>query len=393
MSFKPILWSYKPRKDGRCSVKIYGCKQYFNTSVVVDPQHWDEKTGKILRSHPFHAQLNSTIRKKIMELEESLYNDGELPTKKKAKAKINQLAKITICDFIQSYIDEVARGEHEISEGTVKHYQSLQLRLRQFAEHTGKPVEFEDINQAWYGSFWLFLSETFGIAKDGGFSKHIKVLKKFMNEAHRRGLHQNEAHHEPNFKVHHSKSQKIYLTEDEIGKIEALDLSGMPFLEAERDRFLMCYYFLMRYQDGQDHIGQANFFESGSRTFFRYDANKTGIHATIPVKPRALELLQKYGYKLPKTTNQEANRKIKLIASMAGINTPAVESGKNAPKCNFVRTHTARRSAATNLAMQGLPLDFIAKLGGWKKLETLKKYLLASGLDVAIVAADYDFFK
>mgnify|MGYP006992464260 CR=1 FL=1 len=45
------------------------------------------------------------------------------------------------------------------------------------------------------------------------------------------------------------------------------------------------------------------------------------------------------------------------------------------------------------LAMQGVPLDFIAKLGGWKKLETLKKYLLASGLDVAMVAAEYDFFR
>ena len=39
--------------------------------------------------------------------------------------------------------------------------------------------------------------------------------------------------------------------------------------------------------------------------------------------------------------------------------------------------------------MQGVPLDFIAKLGGWKKLETLKKYLLASGLDVAMVAVIY----
>lgn len=103
--------------------------------------------------------------------------------------------------------------------------------------------------------------------------------------------------------------------------------------------------------------------------------------------------MEKYQYKLPKTTNQEANRKIKLIAKMAGINTQAKEHIESGPKCNFVRTHTARRSAATNLAMQGVPLDFIAKLGGWKKLETLKKYLLASGLDVAMVAAEYEFFR
>ncbi|WP_373548584.1 hypothetical protein [Haliscomenobacter sp.] len=55
---------------------------------------------------------------------------------------------------------------------------------------------------------------------------------------------------------------------------------------------------------------------------------------------------------MPKTTNAEANRKIKQIASMAGITTPATENGVTAPKWTFVRTHTARRSAVTNLAMR-----------------------------------------
>ena len=35
---------------------------------------------------------------------------------------------------------------------------------------------------------------------------------------------------------------------------------------------------------------------------------------------------------MPKTTNAEANRKIKQIASMAGIDTPVMENGVTAPK-------------------------------------------------------------
>lgn len=394
MTFKPIIWTYRPRRNGQCSVKIYGQKKYFNTDILIDPKFWDDAKGKVRSIHPHHAQINAIIQKKIVELERTFLNGEQLPTKKNIKAQVKQIeAKPTICQFIQAYIDETAKGEHEISSGTIKHYQSLQLRLNQFAAHQGKTVDFEDINQKWYGDFWQFLHTNFQIQKAGGFSKHIKVLKKFMSEAQRRGLHANSAHRETDFKVHQTKGQKIYLTEQEVEKIECLDLCTMPWLEAERDRWLMCYYFLMRYQDGQDHIGQDNFFPSHGKTFFRYDANKTGIPATIPVKPKAVELLKKYSYKLPQTTNQEANRKIKMIASMAGINSTVQENGVHGPKCNFVRTHTARRSAATNLAMQGVPLDFIAKLGGWNKLETLKKYLLSSGLDVAMVAANYDFFK
>jgi site-specific recombinase XerD len=393
MTFKPILWSYEPRKDGSCSVKIYGKGAYFNTEITVDPQFWDKKAGKILRGHPLHAQMNAVIQAKVLELEKALLEGKELPTKKNLKAKVEQSEKVSICKFIQVYIDETAKGEHELSPDTIKQYKSLQLRLSQFEHHQGKPLKWEDINQAWYGDFWQFLHSTFNIQKAGGFSKHIKMLKKFMSEAQRRGIHDNNAHREPNFKVYKSKGQKIYLTEQEVEKMEQLDLSGMPWMEIERDRWLMCYYFLMRYQDGQDHIDRGNFFESGSQTFFRYEAKKTGINATIPVKPKALELLEKYGYKLPKTTNQEANRKIKMIASMAGINTPVTQNGVQGPKCNFVQTHTARRSAATNLATAGVPLDFIAKLGGWKKLETLQIYLVAQGLDVAKISSNYKFFQ
>lgn len=98
---------------------------------------------------------------------------------------------------------------------------------------------------------------------------------------------------------------------------------------------------------------------------------------------------------MPKTTNAEANRKIKQIASMAGINTSATatENGVTAPKWTFVRTHTARRSAATNLAMGGATLDFICKLGGWKKLETLEKYLLATKMEGARISGDLEFFR
>lgn len=58
----------------------------------------------------------------------------------------------------------------------------------------------------------------------------------------------------------------------------------------------------------------------------------------------------------------------------------------------LVSTHTARRSAATNLVLDGVNFKTVADLGGWHRLETLQIYLRCSGLDTAIVAKDIAFF-
>ncbi|MCB0653995.1 MAG: tyrosine-type recombinase/integrase [Saprospiraceae bacterium] len=61
------------------------------------------------------------------------------------------------------------------------------------------------------------------------------------------------------------------------------------------------------------------------------------------------------------------------------------------PKWKFVTTHTARRSAATNLALQNVNIKIIADLGGWTDIRTLRSYLRASGLDSALVAGIWIF--
>jgi integrase len=122
-------------------------------------------------------------------------------------------------------------------------------------------------------------------------------------------------------------------------------------------------------------------------------SEKTQIRATIPVSTKAARLLKKYDHDFSFTSNQQANRELKRIASMAGINKVVSQGKQSGPKSQFVTFHTARRSAATNLRLQGASLKTIADLGGWKKLSTLEVYLRASGMDSAILARKLDFFQ
>lgn len=62
-------------------------------------------------------------------------------------------------------------------------------------------------------------------------------------------------------------------------------------------------------------------------------------------------------------------------------------------KSQQVTTHTARRSGAANLHLQGASLKTIAGLGGWKDVHSLQLYLRASGLDSARLARNLDFLS
>lgn len=390
MTVRAILWTYIVRKDGTSNVKIYaqagGKKTYYKTDIYLEAKDFDADRGVVRKSHPLHELLNSKIQKRVLELSQQLHAGTDLHEIGKTKTSILQFADL--------YIQEIGKGLHPIKASTCKHYRVTLKRLRQYTDYKSKKdLRFEDVTLEFYYDFSSYLTEVHNCKRTGGVSKHIKNLKKWMNEALRRKLHTNLVHQDRAFKIHRQNgSNKIYLSEEEINKIGALDLSGQPPLELERDRFLVSYFFIMRYSDSV-LIRRDRFFQENGTWYYRNIAKKTGKESIIPVKPAAMEILQRRNFSVSGDTNQEANRKLKIIAAMAGVNQQITEGERSGPKSNFVTTHTARRSAATNLYLQGVSIKIIADLGGWEDINALRVYLRASGIESARAAKDLDFFK
>lgn len=278
---------------------------------------------------------------------------------------------------------------HNIKPGTNRNYGALERRLREFAQSRGQQdFSFEEITIDWYWAFQKYLyANQIGPA---GFGKHVKFLKKFMREGLERGFHHNTDFQKKNFlQIQVFAENKTFLSLEEIARIESLDFAFQNNLRLERDRFLISYYFLLRFSDVQA-VRPENFIRAEGKDYFRYTSQKTGIECTLPVGSAARAILERYHYAFPASSNQDANRKLKTIAAAAGI-TGRAPSGKW--KWEEVTTHTARRSAATNLYLAGAGIKLIAQLGGWVKLDTLRRYLLASGIDAAKVAGELDFFR
>ncbi|KGE85919.1 MAG: phage integrase SAM-like domain-containing protein [Phaeodactylibacter xiamenensis] len=375
-----------PRQDGTYTIRLYasyqGERRYFPTGLAVEKKYWDKKRGEVSKKYVLAKQYNRQLLLQKRKIEQHILDGGQLAHYGEKDKSGSMVA------FLEAYIE----SNHGLKVGTVKGYRTALNKLKQYLSLNGREdISWNEIDKDFYYSFSDFILEN-GV-NWSGLTKHLRVYKKVMRIAEEKGLHHNKSYKAPWFKTRDNESSnKIFLTKEEIALIENLDLSNMPQLERERDRFLVAYYFIMRYSDVV-RLSKASFFGNGGEMYMNYVSQKTDIKATVPVKAAAWKLCEAYNFDFSFTANQVANRSLKQIASLAGINQLVAQGDRTGPKCMFVTFHTARRSAATNLRLMGASMKTIADIGGWKKLSTVDRYLRASTMDSAKLARDLDFFR
>lgn len=167
-------------------------------------------------------------------------------------------------------------------------------------------------------------------------------------------------------------SDQVVLNADEIRRIEMY----MPLNGNERRvkaQFLCEYYCLARTSDIRA-LTEGNI--SDGR--ISYVSQKTNTGTTVPLHHNFMRYFKECGEPLDPSTY---NRIIKRICQRCLINEPVklyyhgeVRTGK---KYEFVGSHTARRSGATELALRGTPIPVISKLmnhGG--NTRTTERYII-----------------
>jgi integrase len=389
MNFRTVLWTYFIKKNGTCDIKIYvshkNKKKYFSTELQVAPKDWDDRKELVRNTHPLASRYNAKIAKMRLDIERHFLEGGTWEN------LFNKDANGSLVELMETIIQEGLNGLLSIQKQTLKNYKALATRLKQYEARTGQRLTLEGIDMDFYQKFTAFLS-THGNCRMPGIDSHIKVLKRVMNIGLERKLHQNTTHQEKGFRRMRGKSDKIFLNEREVALLERTDLSNQPHLKKELDRWLVAYYFLLRFSDLQQ-ISRENIINVDGRNFLRYRSQKTQKEATIPIRKRAMELMETYNFDFSWGSNQQANRQVKMAIVSAGINDMIEQGDIMAPKSSLITMHTARRSAATNLYLSGeFSIKTIADLGGWENIKTLQIYLRCSNMDSAKLAAKSDYF-
>jgi len=421
-------------------IRLKGHRLRFVPGIKVETKFWidNNKWCKENKQYP-DGYLNNIQIKKYKDIIEDILEDFQkrivVPTQETFKKaiidkidEINILEGGVISDQKKKELDNFEKTQFVIpfaqslknksikNYNTLKSYQTIINKLIDYETEYRLKLKFEDINIEFYNQFRNYLLKN-------KYSKNyigaaFKKILLFMNEAKNQGLYNFEK--PKGFIVESEVADTIYLTEEEISKIQGIVFTEelirkhypeikrpnlarkIKSLNIERDRFIIGYCTALRISD-YSRIDDYNIEDNLIAIWPKKNEsnnNKTKVY--IPIHHYLKDIIiKRNGLKLPKISDQKHNDQLKEICKISGINNPIrktiTKGGERIetvePKHKFVTSHTARRSGATNMYRNGIDLLYISRLLGHSKIEQTVKYLKLTTKELAISLKDHPYFS
>ena len=357
----------KLHKDGKAFVLIE-CyldrkRKYINVGIKIKPDEWNKKKGFINNKNKNYIKLNVLLQKKINELEEF---ELEYLRKNKIfrldyfvyfeKNKNNDDNFINFCKI------ELEKQTH-FAKITNKSHKNFIKYLSEFNNN----IYADDIDYKFLADFDSFLFNKKLHTNTVG--NHHKKLRKYLNIAVKYDLIKKNPYKK--FKIKKEKSERTFLTIQEINKIEKIEFPKKSNnLEIIRDIFLFSCFTGLRYSDMQGIQNKDIVIENDNMNI-RINQRKTNevvyIPLTIIFDGKAENIIKKHysednEHVFPRLTNQYVNKMLKAIAVIAQID----------KELSF---HISRHSFGTNLAKYTNDAFLIKKLMGHQDINTSLIYI------------------
>ena len=379
------------KKNNRCFIKGSVAEKEYYQSINSQIKEIEVAVKQIVEEcDAKHFSVSSAILaeeniyKKIKHIE--TFTDSPEPTK-------NDLLVKYWAGFIERAENGTANHHGKpYGEGTIKGFKKCLNGFKAFEKKKKHHYSFDEINKPFYEEYVGYLMEE--KKRQNTIGERIKAIKAVMNRAYDEGLHTNTAFR--SFTIKEEDVDNIYLTETELEMLYGHQFTeATEMLEKYRDLFLVGCYTGLRWEDYKS-IKKDDFTTSPKgNPVLVVRAAKTGIRVVIPFIWKHLkDILEKYDYSLPKVSEQKFNQNIKVACLNAGIKAAVViTSGKHVreepyEKWELVSSHTARRTACTNMFLRGIPTIAIMKISGHKKESTFMKYIKVSAEENADYIAE-----
>lgn len=368
---------------------LNGKNKYFSTQIYVEPNYWNNKTRTIKTDYPNAIKLNKQIAETIRNFE-----NFELDKINAGKPfNLGMLTDFFKGDIVSSFTEfmELEIEQMNLTEATKKNHRTTLARLKEFK----KVIYFEDITFELLNDFDVFLRKIKITYKDAPpkklmqntIWKYFKNMKTYVNLAINKDLMNVQQYPFRKFKVKQGDSNKVFLTPEEIDQMQDLILTGENLkYQYIKDLFMYSVYTGLRFSDVLS-MQKRELVTIGGNTWLIKKMEKTDENVRIPIytifNGKPLEIISKYNrfntvFCFEQITNQYANRTLKTLAGLAGIN-------------KTITFHTARHTTATYLLYKGVSLTTVQKVLGHKKIATTQIYghIMDNTIEKELIAVNF----
>ena len=249
-------------------IRSKGSKQVIASGVSVETADWDVKRERCRTDVEANTRL-SEARKRI---EQHIERYGHPPNTLEIAEKERKQILSTILDHGRRV---VARNG---APNTGRTYTTLVNNLTRYCKkYDRKELYVDEISEDYMQGFleWL-IEENYSSNHSGKMMRTLRTVVRRIIPAEKWDTVRPPV----------SKSgEMVYLTVEEIRKIEALDLQDNEKLLLTREQFLAGYYTGQRFSDWNQIAGSRVLWNGGVRTLSIYQA-KTQNKVTIPVQPK-----------------------------------------------------------------------------------------------------------
>ena len=413
-----VNFLYRSLKDHSClNLRLlyrFNDKDYViasKTNLEVSKDYWKNEhkvkvkdISIINKQIEINSELNKITNHILKAFEQSgasdLLNkqwlDKQLNSYYNRNTKIKTIPK-DLVRFIEYYVEQRSR---EVKPASIKKFNVVKHKLQRLEKHIGRSIFISEINEDFKKLFVSYCrSENYS---QNTMQRELSIIKMFCKYAKYKGLRVHVEYE--GLILNKEKTETIYLSFEEIDKIEAAKIDK-PYLINARDWLIISCFTgqrisdFMRFNKGMIRI------EDG-KTLLEFDQQKTGKTMTIPLHNKVMLILEKYNGDFPKRiSDQKYNDYLKEVCKIAKLE-QRVKGKKQIniskdplerkvrrvegmyPKYELVTSHIGRRSFATNHYGK-IPTSYLIYVTGHSSEEMFLNYIGKSNKDMALELTKY----
>lgn len=368
-------------KEGPLELRITIDRKSYYVNLGIKVRKSEFKAGAIVNRMDSDV-LNERVRMICARVEEIVNADiaegkrlDVADIKKRAWALTEDAASTSLLEWIDQQINMLT-----VKEGTMKHYDTLYRRLREFDQiRRWSDLTVENIYKwdAWLHNLpkaqtdaAIKAEEAPELISDAAVYNYHKCFKALLNRAVLFDRLQMNPYDrlKGKFKRGDQYDKVDYLTDQEMDAFIALKPISGTQMAIARDLFVFQMFTGLSYSDMQSFdirdykLIDGKWKNTGERI-------KTGVAYTSQLLPPVVEVLGRYNWQIPQIDNSDYNRCLKALGMACGIDRP-------------LHSHMARHTFATYMLRHGVKIEHVSKMLGHTNITQTQRYAKIVAQDI-----------